>query len=78
MRNNSSDKLKRACNIIKTDRMGVSSGIEKTVAHEVELTLSDFFALIGQTQVNIAATENGFEIYIKAKAKSVKQFRIIG
>lgn len=78
MRKNSSDKLKRACDIIKTDRMGVSSGIEKTIAHEVELTLSDFFALIGHTDVNINATENGFEIYIKVKAKSVKQFRIIG
>lgn len=74
---NSNDRLKRACDLIKSDRIGVSTGIEKTVSREVAVTLSDFFALACDPETQITATETGFEIMIKATAKSVKRFRSV-
>ena len=74
---NSNDRLKRACELIKSDRIGVSTGIEKTVSREVAVALSDFFALSCEPEVQISATETGFEIAIKATAKSVKSFRSV-
>lgn len=74
---NSNDRLKRACELIKSDRIGVSSGIEKTVSREVAVALSDFFALSCEPEVQISATETGFDIVIKATAKSVKSFRSV-
>jgi len=74
---NSNDRLKRACDLIKSDRIGVSTGIEKTVSREVALTLSDFFALSSEPEIQISATETGFEITVKATAKSVKYFRSV-
>jgi len=71
------DRLKRARDVIKTDRIGVSSGIEKAVSREVSVALSDFFALNGEAETQIIATEKGFDIRISAKAKSVKSFRVI-
>lgn len=74
---NSNDRLKRACELIKSDRIGVSSGIEKTVSREVAVALSDFFALSCEPEVQISANEIGFDIVIKATAKSVKSFRSV-
>lgn len=70
-------RLKRACDVIKSDRIGVSTGIEKAVSREVSSALSDFFALITEPETEIKVSEKGFEIEIKAKAKSVKSFRTI-
>ncbi len=70
-------RLKRACEVIKSDRIGVSTGIEKTISREVSVALSDFFALIAEPETEIKVSEKGFEIEIKAKAKSVKSFRTI-
>ena len=70
-------RLKRACDVIKSDRIGVSTGIEKAISREVSVPLSDFFALIAEPETEIKVSEKGFEIEIKAKAKSVKSFRTI-
>lgn len=70
-------RLKRACDLIKSDRIGVSSGIEKAVSREISIALSDFFALASEPQTQITATESGFEIVINTQAKSVKNFRTI-
>lgn len=70
-------RLKRACDVIKSDRIGVSTGIEKAISREVSVALSDFFALIAEPETEIKVSEKGFEIEIKAKAKSVKSFRTI-
>ena len=73
-----SNSLARAKAVIKSDRMGVSAGIESVVSREVGETLADFFALDGAVETDIDATEKGFFITVKAKAKSVKEFKIIG
>ena len=74
---NADERLKRACDVIKSDRIGVSTGIEKAISREVSVALSDFFALIAEPETEIKVTEKGFEIVVKAKAKSVKSFRSI-
>ena len=73
-----SNSLARAKAVIKSDRMGVSAGIESIVSREVSEALADFFALDGSAETDISATEKGFFITVKAKAKSVKEFKIIG
>ena len=70
-----SENLRRASEVITYDRMGVSSGIESFLNRELYFTLSDFFSISGEVQSKITPTESGFEILIKASAKSVKQFK---
>ena len=70
-------RFRRACDLIKADRIGVSTGIEKAVTREVSATLSDFFSLSAEPRTTIVATEKGFEIVISVKAKSVKSFRSV-
>lgn len=70
-------RLKRACDLIKSDRIGLSTGIEKAVCRSVSVALSDFFSLAAEPETTIIATEKGFEVSIKAKVKSVKSFRTI-
>lgn len=70
-------RFKRACDLIKADRIGVSTGIEKAVSREVSAILSDFFSLSTEPQTTIVATEKGFDIVISVKAKSVKSFRLV-
>lgn len=69
--------LKRACEVIKNDRMGVSQQIEGAISNEIAQTLSQFFSLYGEVSTCVLPHAGGFEIKIKALAKSVKQFRII-
>ncbi len=70
-----SENLRRASEVITCDRMGVSSGIESFLNRELYFALSNFFSLYGEVQSKITPTESGFEIAIKASAKSVKQFK---
>lgn len=70
-------RLKRACDLIKSDRIGVSTGIEKAVSRGVSVALSDFFSLASEPKVTIIATEKGFDVEVKAKVKSVKSFRTV-
>lgn len=69
--------LKRASEMIKSDRMGVSVGAEGVISKEVGYTLSDFFALSGDVTTDVSACDKGFSIIIKATAKSVKEFKIV-
>ena len=78
MKSKATESLKRACEVIKNDRMGVSQQIEGTISKEVAQTLSQFFSLYGNVTTVIVPQGGGFEIKIKACAKSVRQFRIIG
>lgn len=78
MKRKATESLTRACEVIKNDRLGVSQQIEGTISKEVAQTLSQFFSLYGSVSTVIVPQDGGFEIKIKACAKSVKQFRIIG
>lgn len=69
--------LKRASEMIKSDRMGVSVGAEGVISKEVGYTLSDFFALSGDVTTDVSACDKGFSIIIKATAKSIKEFKIV-
>ncbi len=71
------DRLNRAYDMIKSDRIGVSTGIESAIAREVGRALSDFFSLSSEPNVFLRATARGFEITVKADASSVKSFRTI-
>ena len=71
-------QYKRATEVIKSDRIGVSSGIEGLISSEIKKILEDFFALNGEVNTLIEVKNNGYEITIKTKAKSVKQLKIIG
>lgn len=71
------DRLCRAYDMIKSDRIGVSSGIEGAVARSVGDVLSDFFSINDLPEVRLRATTRGFEITVKAEAASVKSFRAI-
>ena len=71
-------QFKRASEVIKSDRIGVSSGIEGVISSEVQKVLDDFFALNGEVTTLIDVENGGYKITIEAKAKSVKQLKIIG
>ena len=73
-----SRQFKRATEVIKSDRMGVSSGIEGVISSEIKKVLDDFFALNGEVSTSVEVKNSGYSITIEAKAKSVKQFKIIG
>ncbi|MBQ7408695.1 MAG: hypothetical protein IJW13_05450 [Clostridia bacterium] len=73
-----SEQLKRACSVIKSDRMCVSSDLEGIISSEIAQTLSDYFSLFGEIKTQIEVSEKGFTIKINAQAKSVKQLKIIG
>ena len=74
----SSEQFKRASEVIKSDRIGVSSGIEGVIGAEIKKVLEDFFALNGDVSVVIEVQSTGYVINVKAKAQSVKQLKIIG
>ena len=73
-----SGQFKRASEVIKSDRTGVSCGIEGVINSEIKKLLEDFFALNGDIATNIEVENSGYLITIKAKAKSVKQLKIVG
>ena len=73
-----SHQFKRASEVIKSDRIGVSSGIEGVISSEIEKVLEDFFALNGNVTTSVEVKNSGYKIIIEASAKSVKQLKIIG
>jgi len=70
-----SDNLKRALDVLTSDRMGVSSEIEWVINREIHNTLSNFFALSGDVKTVVRACPSGFDIVITCNAKSVKQVK---
>jgi len=73
-----SDALKRASEVITSDRIGVSNGIEEVISKHISDLLSEFFSLSSQAKIKISLSKNGFDISITANAKSVKQLKILG
>lgn len=73
-----SENLKRATEVIKSDRIGVSCNIEGLISKEIENLLNDFFSLSQEVVTVIEVNNSGYNITIKTKAKSVKQLKIIG
>ncbi len=73
-----SHQFKRATEVIKSDRIGISSGIEGVISSEIKKVLEDFFALNGEINTQVEVENSGYKITVKAKAKSVKQLKIIG
>lgn len=72
-----SDALKRASEVITSDRIGVSNGIEEVISKHISDLLSEFFSLSSQAKIKISLSKNGFDISITANAKSVKQLKIL-
>ena len=72
-----SDALKRASEVITSDRIGVSHGIEEVISKHISDLLSEFFSLSSQAKIKISLSKNGFDISITANAKSVKQLKIL-
>ena len=72
------DALKRASEVIISDRIGVSNGIEEVISKHLSDLLSDFFSLNGNVKTKISLAKNGFDIVITANAKSVKQLKLLG
>ena len=72
-----SDALKRASEVITSDRIGVSNGIEEVISKHISNLLSDFFSLNGNVKTKISLAKNGFDILITANAKSVKQLKLL-
>ena len=72
-----SDALKRASEVITSDRIGVSNGIEEVISKHISDLLSEFFSLSSQAKIKISLSKNGFDILITANAKSVKQLKIL-
>ena len=72
-----SDALKRASEVITSDRIGVSNGIEEVISKHISDLLSEFFSLSSQAKIKISLSKNGFDISITSNAKSVKQLKIL-